>query len=110
MQSRPPANSIRSLDQGERAEFRRILDEIRSQKRASNGQVTARQAIQSRLDEFTPSMRAALEGVMERDAVGPEVGGEPQDFFLKRLDSQERVRLSGFQGESPVAIVFGSYT
>jgi hypothetical protein len=34
----------------------------------------------------------------------------PPDFTLKRLGSDERVRLSSFQGKRPVALVFGSYT
>lgn len=37
--------------------------------------------------------------------------GDPApDFELKKLGSQERVRLSDFKGKKPVALVFGSYT
>ena len=50
------------------------------------------------------------EAVMERDETGPKVGGQPPDFFLKRLGSEKRVRLSSFRGKRPVAIAFGSYT
>ena len=32
------------------------------------------------------------------------------DFNLKRLRSEDRVRLSSFAGARPVALVFGSYT
>ena len=37
--------------------------------------------------------------------------GDPApDFDLKVLKSEERVRLSSFTGNMPVALVFGSYT
>lgn len=37
--------------------------------------------------------------------------GDPApDFRLKRLQSQDKVRLSSFAGQKPVALVFGSYT
>ncbi|GEM_PF-1878793 len=37
--------------------------------------------------------------------------GDPApDFALKKLGSQERIRLSSFKGKKPVALVFGSYT
>jgi hypothetical protein len=38
------------------------------------------------------------------------VGELATDFCLKRLGSKEQVRLSSFQGQQPVALVFGSYT
>ena len=41
---------------------------------------------------------------------GPKEGEVPPDFFLKRQGSDERVRLSDFQGKRAVALVFGSYT
>ena len=47
---------------------------------------------------------------MERDEIGPKVGEQPPDFFLKSLGSEERVRLSSFRGKRPVALAFGSYT
>ena len=37
-------------------------------------------------------------------------GDRAFDFELPRLDGAGRVRLSGFAGERPVALVFGSYT
>jgi len=39
-----------------------------------------------------------------------KVGDPALDFNLKILDSQERVRLSGFAGKKPVALILGSYT
>jgi hypothetical protein len=39
-----------------------------------------------------------------------KVGDMAADFNLKKMKSEERVRLSSFKGERPVALVFGSYT
>jgi peroxiredoxin len=37
--------------------------------------------------------------------------GDPAfDFDLPRLDGSGRLRLSGFAGERPVCLIFGSYT
>lgn len=38
------------------------------------------------------------------------VGDMAIDFELKKMKSDERVRLSSFRGKRPVALVFGSYT
>lgn len=37
-------------------------------------------------------------------------GDRAPDFDLKMLDSQARVRLSGFAGKKPVALIMGNYT
>lgn len=47
--------------------------------------------------------------------VGPRdgslaVGDEAPDFTLKTLDGSAEVTLSGYRGECPVALIFGSYT
>ena len=42
--------------------------------------------------------------------MGPHVGTVPPDFNLKRMGSEERVRLSSFKGQKAVALIFGSYT
>ena len=39
-----------------------------------------------------------------------KAGDPAADFTLKRLHSEQTVRLSSFQGVKPVALVFGSYT
>ena len=47
------------------------------------------------------------------DLMKPEVtpGDTAVDFELPRLDSpNQRVRLSSFAGNQPVALIFGSYT
>ena len=51
-----------------------------------------------------------LEAVAERDQMGPNEGETPPDFELKRMGTEDRVRLSSFKGKRPVALVFGSYT
>jgi hypothetical protein len=92
------------LSPEDRSNFRRILQELRKERKASPGQrVTAREVLRS-LGEDLP---AALEAVMARGETGPKVGEVPPDFSLKRLGSPERVRLSGFQGRQPVALESG---
>ena len=47
----------------------------------------------------------------EREARAPSVGDAAPDFELPMLDDRDtKVRLSSFQGERPVALIFGSYT
>ena len=104
-------NIMRSMGQGERNHFRRIISDLSSDMKASPGhRVTVREILESRGEEFPPELRAPVEAVMERDEMGPKLGEQPPDFFLKSLGSDERVRLSSFQGQRPVAIAFGSYT
>ena len=56
------------------------------------------------------STLAALAATVERDEMGPFVGAIPPDFTLNQLRADEPVTLSSFQGQKPVALVFGSYT
>ena len=99
------------LSPAERDQFRRIIQDMRPHAKASSGHgVTARQVLLSQEDALPPPLRMALEAVVARDEVGPQVGEYPPDFSLKRLDSDARVRLSDFRGQRPVALVFGSYT
>ncbi len=37
-------------------------------------------------------------------------GDRAPDFDLRKVKSDDRIRLSSFQGKKPVALVFGSYT
>jgi hypothetical protein len=95
----------------ERDQFRRIIQDMRTRAKASSGHsVTARQVLALQGDALSPQLRLALEAVVTRDEMGPQVGDYPPDFSLKRLDSDARVRLSSFRGKRPVALVFGSYT
>jgi hypothetical protein len=99
------------LSLAERDQFRRILQDMRTRTSATSSHgVPARQVLVSQGDTLSPALRMALEAVVARDEMGPQVGDYPPDFFLKRLGADERVRLSSFRGRQPVALVFGSYT
>jgi len=55
-------------------------------------------------------LRQAMKAVVVKDEMGPNVGEVHPDFNLKLVGSEERVRLSSFKGQRPVALIFGSYT
>ncbi|MBI3326242.1 MAG: hypothetical protein HYZ81_06025 [Nitrospinae bacterium] len=100
-----------SMSEEQRAEFRRLITVLRAERRASVGRhLSLRALLASGRVEVPPLLRDAAEALMERDEMGPTVGEVAPDFCLKRLESDERVRLSSFQGKQPVAMVFGSYT
>ena len=44
------------------------------------------------------------------DAHAPRAGDPAPDFELSDVTGEQRVRLSDFQGQKPVALVFGSFT
>ena len=44
------------------------------------------------------------------DARAPKVGELAPDFELTDVSGEHRVRLSDFQDQKPVALVFGSFT
>lgn len=100
------------LSQTERDDFRRIIQDMRTRAKADSGGhgVTARHVLEAQKGALSPNLRLALEAVVARDEMGPQVGAYPPDFSLKRLDADTRVRLSSFRDKRPVALVFGSYT
>lgn len=98
------------LNQGEREQFRCLIQDVRTRATASRPGDAVRQMLTSQGHTLSPTLRAALEAVAARDATGPQVGTSPPDFCLQRLGTEERVRLSSFRGQQPVALVFGSYT
>jgi len=53
---------------------------------------------------------ALMQFIANREAKAPAVGDEAPDFDLPLRGSSERVRLSAFRGDRPVALIFGSYT
>jgi hypothetical protein len=111
MQKAERDHVLTRLSPAERDRFRRIIQDMRTRARAVSGHgMTTRQVLVSQEDTLSPPLRLALEAVVARDEMGPQVGDSPLDFSLKRLGSDERVRLSSFQGKRPVALVFGSYT
>jgi hypothetical protein len=98
------------LSQADRDYFRHLMQEVRTRTTASRPGAMVRQMLASQGHTLSPALRTALEAVRARDAMGPQVGTSPPDFCLKRLGAEERVRLSSFRGQQPVALVFGSYT
>ncbi len=42
--------------------------------------------------------------------LAPKKGDLAPDFKLFDIEGKESVRLSDFQGEKPVALIFGSFT
>jgi predicted RNase H-like nuclease len=100
-----------SMSQEHRDDYRRIISEIRSARKAASGRRVAIRALVASQGVAVPThLREVVEAVIARDETGPKVGEPAPDFCLKRLSSEAQVRLSSFQGQQPVAMVFGSYT
>ena len=88
-----------------------VLQGIRSEADAcTKPGVTRKTVLESRREEFPPGFLAKLDVLMDRDQTGPKEGEPPPDFVLKKLGSEDRVRLSSFRGREAVALAFGSYT
>ena len=98
------------LEEQERQDFRQFIDQYREARRSGDGQASARGMLEAMGAGLSDSLRQAMQVVVARDEMGPHAGDTPPDFELKRLGSDERVRLSSFKGQRPLAIVFGSYT
>ena len=59
----------------------------------------------------TISSREAAQAWREQhEPTAPKVGDMAPDFELRDPAGQDPVRLSGFRGKAPVALVFGSFT
>ncbi|NQW22704.1 MAG: hypothetical protein HQ475_04575 [SAR202 cluster bacterium] len=100
-----------NLQGDDRKQFRQFIDDYRAKRKAtSGGQMPAREMLDAATAELTGILREAMEAVVTRDEMGPHVGDAPPDFDLKRMGSEDRVRLSSFKGQKPVALIFGSYT
>lgn len=73
------------LSQTERNQFRRLIQDMRAHANpATSHGMTARQVLESRGDALSLPLRMALEAVVARDEMGPQVGEYPPDFTLKR--------------------------
>ena len=111
MQTQQQGRPIADLSPDDRALFRRCLDELRERREAASIEsVSARKVLEPRLDDVPEGVRRALLHVIQRDEQGPARGELAPDFNLKLLGSNDRVCLSSFRGQRPVALVFGSYT
>jgi hypothetical protein len=96
-------DAMTRLSPADRDHLRHLMQDVRTHTAASRPGDTVRQML-------TAQGHTVLVAVGARDAMGPQVGTSPPDFCLKRLGTEERVRLSSFRGQRPVALVFGSYT
>jgi hypothetical protein len=95
----------------ERNQFWQFVDDYRSKRKAADGaQMPAREMLDAGSGDLSSNLRQAMEAMVARDDMGPNVGEIPPDFNLKRMGSDERVQLSSFKDERPVALIFGSYT
>ena len=102
---------MENLSEGDRKQFREFIDEYRAKRKASSGgQMPAREMLEAVGDGLTDVARQAMKAVVQRDEMGPNAGDVPPDFNLKLMGSEDRVRLSSFKGQKPVALIFGSYT
>ncbi len=103
------------MGQEERTQYREILREVRAEARKSSATKTTPKSTpmevwKSRASRYSPKLQDVVDAVFRRDEMGPNEGEAPPDFDLKRLGSEERVRLSSFKGQRAVAMAFGSYT
>ena len=119
MQKSQRDSVLSRLSGDDRQDLRRVLAEIQATAIESagsagsaspGGRITARELLKTWGDQLPENLIAALETIMVRDETGPGIGEPALDFSLKRLGTDERVRLSDFQGKRPVALAFGSYT
>ncbi len=101
---------LSTMNQEERVDFGQVMREIKVQTKDSGGTRSKQEVMESRKSDGSEGLQKGLDAVIRRDQMGPHEGETPPDFSLKRMGSEERVRLSSFKGKKPVALVFGSYT
>ena len=101
---------LSAMNQEERVDFGQMMQEIKAQAKDSGGAKSRQEVMESRKTGCSEELQQRLDAVIRREQMGPHNGETPPDFNLKRMGSEERVRLSGFKGKKPVALVFGSYT
>ncbi len=99
------------LDPEERTHYQGLIQEVRTERKASSSaQFTAREVLEPRKAGLSSDLQSAIDAVIARDEMGPAVGETPPDFSLKRMGSDQNVRLSSYSGKQPVGLIFGSYT
>ena len=100
-----------NLSSEARSHYSRVIDEMRRVLKASQlGTVSIKELWEPQRGDAPIDARNALDAVIARDEMGPKAGQPVVDFSLKRMGTEERVQLSSFRGDRPVALVFGSYT
>ena len=101
---------LSGMSNGQRVDFGRMLQDIKSEAKESGGAKSKQGIFEARKNECSEELRERLDAVMRRDQMGPKEGEVPPNFNLQRMGSEERVELSSFKSKKPVALVFGSYT
>ena len=102
---------LANLQGDERNNFQTFIDDYRVKRKAIFGsQIPARNILEAAGAGVNSILREAMEAVATRDEMGARTGDVPPDFDLKRMGSDQRVRRSRFKGQTPVALIFGSYT
>ena len=92
-------------------EFKRVVRELREEAKSQRGrQISAREFVDIQSGKLPQEFLEGAERWMAKDEAGPAVGTVAPDFFLKRLDLEDKVRLSDYRGKRPVALIMGSYT
>ena len=99
-----------SMNGNERQDLRRIMQGIQRESKESGGAKSRQDVADSRRNEYSEALQKRMDAILRRDQMGPHAGEFPPDLNLKRMGSEERVRLSSFGGKHPVALVFSSYT
>ena len=109
---RVPGN-LQDVDQ---SNFRKFINDYQAKRKSTSteqkpvGEMPEREMLDAVDSDLTPTLLEAMKAVVARDEIGPQAGTVPPDFNLKRMGSEERVRLSSFKGQKAVALIFGSYT
>jgi hypothetical protein len=98
------------MNGNERQDLRRVMREIQVESRESGGVRSRQEVLESRRNDYSEESQKRMDAIMRRDQMGPREGETPHDLNLKRMGSEDRVRLSSFEGKRPVALVFSSYT
>ena len=88
--------------------YRQFMLYIRTEARGNGANMKS--VLDARRTEIPAKFLAPLEGMIQWHHNGPDLGEQPPDFSLKMMGSEQRVRLSSFKGEKPVALIFGTYT
>ena len=91
-------------------DFRVIMQAIKAEATETGGSKSKNDLVDEYKNDCSEELRTRMEGVMKRDAMGPHEGTIAPTLELKRTGSDERVDLSSFKGDRPVALTFSSYT
>jgi hypothetical protein len=102
---------LANLQGDDQKNFQTFIDDYRVKRKAISGsRIPAHNILEAAGAGVNSIVREAMEAVVARDEMGPRPGDVPPDFDLKCMGLDERVLLSRFKGQRPVALISGSYT